>query len=820
MPRIKSKMQTSLRCCVSLILWGFLCRAEFPDCALGPLSGTKVCDTSLPFYERAADLVDRMTLEEKLKLTNNGSPGVARLGLPPYQWWSEALHGVADSPGVHFHKDGNFSCATSFPQPISLGATFDDDLVYNTTSVISTEARAFNNFGNAGLNYWTPNINPFKDPRWGRGQETPGEDAYHVQRYVFQAINGFQGAARQNFYDKHIAPLPNTLKIIPNCKHFAGYDLEDWNGVSRHTFNAIISQQDLVEYYLPSFQTCVRDARAVSVMCSYNRVNGIPVCANSYFLQTILRDLWGFKDYFGHVTGDCDAIQDIYDTHHYKSQPHEAAAAALKAGTDSDCGSFYPPYLNIAHKKGLVLESQLDIALIRLYSALVRVGYFDPPSAQSYRQLGWADVDTPRARQLARRAAQEGIVLLKNDGILPLEKRVRRIALVGPLANATIEMQGNYRGNAPFIISPLAAAKDLGYEVGYAYGCANFGTDESKFDTALHTATKADVVIFVGGIDNENEAETLDRTSIMWPGPQLDLIRKLERVGKPIIVVQMGGGQIDDTYLRDSETIHGLLWAGYPGQSGGSAILDVLTGVYAPSGRLPVTQYPAEYVNQIKMSDMTLRPSDHHPGRTYKWYEGNAVYPFGFGLHYTQFEYCWSRSKTRNFEIDDLIQTAHTFFKATPDRTPLTDLGLEVTNTGLVLSDHVVLLFMKSNASPLPSPTKQLVGFDRINDILPRTKRSATLHVNVGSIARVDDEGNAWLFPGTYEFIAGPSTDKSITVNISLIGKPRILSYWAQNKQADHDQGLFPITENSDVMSPNFFTWQKFKTYVPNWKLI
>lgn len=258
---------------------GALSLNTFPDCSSGPLSKLAVCDTSLDVTTRAQSLVNAMTFEEKVNNTQYNSPGVPRLGLPAYNWWSEALHGVAGSPGVEFADSGPFSYATSFPQPILLGATFDDDLIKQVATVVSTEGRAFGNAGRSGLDFWTPNINPFRDARWGRGQETPGEDPLHVSRYVYHLVDGLQNGIG-----------PANPKVVATCKHFAAYDLEDWNGVVRHSFNAEVSTQDLSEFYLPPFKSCARDARVDAVMCSYNALNGVPACADSYLLQTILRE--------------------------------------------------------------------------------------------------------------------------------------------------------------------------------------------------------------------------------------------------------------------------------------------------------------------------------------------------------------------------------------------------------------------------------------------------------------------------------------------------------------------------------------------------
>ncbi|KAH7304624.1 glycoside hydrolase superfamily, partial [Rhexocercosporidium sp. MPI-PUGE-AT-0058] len=274
----------------------------FPDCVNGPLAKNSICNKSLDGQTRAKALVSALTQAEKILNMQSASPGVSRIGLPAYDWWNEALHGVAISPGVNFSISGkDYSYATSFPMPITLGAAFDDDLVYKIATVISTEARAFSNGGQAGLDYWTPNINPYRDPRWGRGQETPGEDPFHASRYVASLIPGLQGA-----------PGSKYMKIAATCKHFAGYDLEVWNGVARYAFDAKISPQELRDYFLPPFQACARDSNVQSVMCAYNAVNGVPSCADSYLLQTILKEHWDWGNNDRYIVGDCDAVHNIY----------------------------------------------------------------------------------------------------------------------------------------------------------------------------------------------------------------------------------------------------------------------------------------------------------------------------------------------------------------------------------------------------------------------------------------------------------------------------------------------------------------------------
>ena len=423
--------------------------ASFPDCKSGPLSSFVICNQSFPSRQRAADLVSRMNTSEKITQMVNSASEIPRLGLPKFQWWSEALHGVAGSPGVHF--GGDLPAATSFPMPINLGAAFNMSLVHRMAEVISTEARAFNNEGRAGLIFFTPNINIFRDPRWGRGQETPGEDPFLTSEYVYALINGLQRGDDERY-----------LKIAADCKHYAAYDLEHWNGTDRTQFNAIVSDQDLLETYLPPFESCIHDAKVASIMCSYNAVNGIPSCANRFLLQTLAREAYHLD---GFVVSDCDAVGTIMGGHHYTTTVQDTVAVALHAGTDLDCGGFYAQHTQAALDNKTIVEADIDQALTRTFNVLVRLGYFDPPEQQSYRQLSKTDVDTTESRQLTLEAAQQSIVLLKNaNKALPLDinqLQNKKIALIGPTANATTLMQGNYHGTAPYLIDPVSAFRNL-----------------------------------------------------------------------------------------------------------------------------------------------------------------------------------------------------------------------------------------------------------------------------------------------------------------------------------------------------------------------
>lgn len=695
--------------------------------------------------DRAAAIVKPMTLDEKVANVGSSASGSARLGLPAYQWQNEALHGVAGSTGVQFQSPlgANFSAATSFPMPILLSAAFDDALVQNVATAISTEARAFANYGFAGLDFWTPNINPFRDPRWGRGMETPGEDAFRIQGYVLALISGLQGGINPDFF-----------RIIATCKHFAAYDVE--NGRTGNNLNP--TQQDMADYYLPMFETCVRDAKVGSVMCAYNAVDGIPACASEYLLQDVLRDSFGFTEDFNYVVSDCDAVENVFDPHNYASNLTEAAALSLNAGTDLDCGSSYN-VLNASVEAALTSEAALNQSLVRLYSALIKVGYFDQPS--EYKSLSWANVNTTQNQGLAHDAATEGMTLLKNDGTLPLSRTLSNVAVIGPWANVTTQMQGNYAGTAPFLVNPLDVFQQKWGNVKYAQGAAINSQDTSGFSAALSAASSSDVIVYLGGIDITVENEGFDRGSIVWPGNQLDLISQLANLGKPLVIVQFGGGQIDDSSLLSNSNVRSILWAGYPGQDGGNAVFDVLTGANPPAGRLPITQYPASYINNNNIQDMNLRPSNGIPGRTYAWYTGTPVLPFGYGLHYTNFSVSFQSINTAGTDVATIVNNAG----AVIDTSVFATLVVSVHNTGgkaNLASDYVGLLFLSStDAGPSPHPNKQLAAYGRAKSVGVGATQQLTLKVNLGSLARADTNGDRWIYPGDYKLtldVNGPQT--------------------------------------------------------------
>ncbi|GAW11810.1 hypothetical protein ANO14919_011620 [Xylariales sp. No.14919] len=741
----------------------------FPDCINGPdiLTSNLVCDCTASPAERAAALIKAWNITEKLANLVNNSPGTARLGLAPYEWWSEALHGVAGSPGVAFSTSGEYSGATSFASPILMSAAFDDELIYEVADTVSTEARAFSNAGRAGLDYWTPNINPYKDPRWGRGSETPGEDPFRIQEYVKALIKGLQGTE-------------DTTKVIATCKHYAAYDLERWHGIKRYDFDAIVTMQDLVEYYLPPFQTCARDSKVKSIMCSYNSVNGTPACGSTYLMETVLRDFWEWNDENQYVTSDCNAILNFHEDHNYTKTAAQSAAIALNAGTDTICEVWPNTDTVGAWNQTLLEESVIDRALRRLYEGLIRAGYFDTPEETSYRSLRWKDVNTTVAQELALRSAVDGIVLKKNDGLLPLQKRNASLALVGfwaGPATGSRAMLGGYAGVPSYYHTPTDAAQKLGFKTLTTTGPLNqsVSANDTWTTAALEAASKSDVIVYFGGNDMSIESEDLDRDTIAWPGAQLSLIDKLCALGKPCIVVELGD-QNDDTPLLVNGNVSAVIWAGFPGQDGGTAVFDILTGKSSPAGRLPSTVYPASYVDQVPLTDMTLRPSSASPGRTYKWYD-EPVLPFGFGLHYTTFNATFQGGGVANkqYEINDILKDCTLRYLDLCDFDPI---AISVKNTGDVTSDFVALAFVSGEYGPAPHPIKELAAFTRLKSIAAGKTSEANLNIKLAELARVDEVGNTVLYPGKYEILLDVPTQDQIV--FELTGEPKVLIEFPQ----------------------------------------
>ncbi len=817
-------------------------------------------NTALPIEKRVDDLVARMTLEEKVSQMMNAAAPIERLGIPAYDWWNETLHGVARA-----------GYATVFPQAIGLAATWDADLIHKVADVASTEARAKhhefarqNDRGRyKGLTFWSPNINIFRDPRWGRGQETFGEDPYLTARLGVAFVKGLQGDD------------PRYWKVVSTPKHFAVHSGPE---PERHSFDAAAGERDLQETYLPAFRATVVEGRAGAVMCAYNRLNGEPCCANQK-LTKLLRKEWGFT---GHVVSDCGAIDDIYKFHGVAKTEAEASAMSVKAGTDLSCGREYRALVK-AVKDGLISEAEIDTSLRRLMTARFRLGMFDPPEMVSYARIPISVVNAPAHGELALKAARESIVLLKNENnTLPLPKAIKTLAVIGPNADAPEVLLGNYNGQPLKSVTPLAgirekagsttkvlsalgstltgdagatvpasatpggfraeyfnnrelrgdpvmvrtdeqinfdwsrgrpapAVNEDGFSVrwtgkfvppetgqyqlgamaddgvrvyldgqllvdawtgnqasqirtvmkevnlvaGRAYNVrmeyyedirnaiAKFFWSFPQFSErltaeAVNLARQADAVVLVLGISPALEGEEMqvnvagfrggDRTDLALPKAQEDLLKAVTATGKPVTLVLLNGSALAVNWAN--ENVPAILDAWYPGEAGGTAIADVLFGDYNPGGRLPVTFYKS--VDQLPpFEDYRMQ------GRTYRFFQGEPLYPFGFGLSYTRFKYDNLKLSARSVKAGASLR-----------------VSVSVQNTGVRAGDEVVQLYLTDAAASVPVPIRSLAGIRRVF-LKPGEKQNLSFMLTPEQMTVIDDQGKRVIEPGEFLVTVG-----------------------------------------------------------------
>jgi beta-glucosidase len=821
-------------------------------------------DPSQPIDKRVDDLVSRMTLEQKASQLVNQARAIPELQVPAYDWWSEALHGVA-----------NAGTATVFPEPVGLAATFDDPLIHEMAIVIGTEARAKHDQAvragrrdiMEGLDFWSPNINIFRDPRWGRGQETYGEDPFLTGRMGVAFVTGLQGDD------------PKYFRVISTPKHYAVHSGPE---PTRHTIDIQVSKHDMEDTYLPAFRATVTTGKAESVMCAYNRVNGQPACANTFLLQDTLRGAWKFN---GYVVSDCDAIVDIFQGHHYTKSQAEAAAVAIKTGMDNECADFftitkdahdYQPFID-AVKQGLLTEADLDRSLKRLFTARMRLGMFDPPNMVPYANTPESEIDSPAHRQLALKTAQEAMVLLKNDGILPLTN-AKKILVVGPLAESVQVLHGNYAGTAShavtalegirkqfpgaqvsyqpgtnflrehpviptsalstedgqpglkaeyypganfagtpvvrvdpyvdlqrfhrdkhaltlpegmkdfsvrwtgYVIPPqtgtylvglsgsmhrlwfdnklivddavlhdpngqsveLQLTKGHRYPIKIEYGFGGFGTQltwlpvtSDPLVEAVNAARQADVVVAVVGITSRLEGEEMkvdlpgfrggDRTSLNLPEEEDVLLGALKGTGKPLVVVLMNGSALAVNWANDHA--NAIVDAWYSGEEGGTAIAQVLTGAYNPAGRLPVTFYKG--VEQLpEFEDYAMK------NRTYRYFTGQPLYPFGYGLSYATFEYSGLKLSNPQLQAGN----------------PL-DVEVDVKNTSKRGGDEVVQLYI-GFPKLAGAPLKALRGFTRVH-LNADEQKHVKLTLDPRDLSYVNDAGDRMVGAGEYVITVG-----------------------------------------------------------------
>jgi beta-glucosidase len=866
-----------------------ICGAVLPGALAQDAANPPYLNTNLPAEQRAADLVHRMTLQEKASQLVNVADAIPRLKIPAYNWWSEALHGVA-TEGV-----------TEFPEPVGLASTFDSPRIHEMGVAIGTEGRVTHiqavRAGRgammmAGLDFWAPNLNIFRDPRWGRGQETYGEDPYLTGRMGVAYVTGMQGDD------------PNHYRVIATPKHYAVHSGPE---PTRHMADVDISKHDEVDTYEPAFRAAITEGKAGSIMCAYNAINGEPACASEYLLQDQLRNKWGFQ---GYVVSDCGAVKDIFNGHHYEPTQAQASAISLIRGMDNECATGnpnghedveYKPYID-AVQQGFLTEDQMDTALIRLFTARIKLGMFDPPELDPYSKIDEKELSSPEHRELARKIGDESMVLLKNDGTLPLKPSVKKILVVGPLADQTSVLLGNYNGRPAKIVSvldgikaefpnatvtfvpgtpylrsdggepvpdsalttpdgkpglkavyskgggmrpmlpgsgsgpavtPLATrveknialtASNLPAEVaagqtfnvtwtgyitapdsgdyligahcdGFArvsidgkqvsmafrarggsgslgrvhlekgqkaeltvtYGnVTGFGNQGGQAQAppaqaqlvwakltnqpspeALAAAKTADVVIAAVGITSQLEGEEMpvnepgfhggDRTSIDLPKPEQDLLEAVASAGKPVVVVLTNGSALAVNWAK--EHTNAILDAFYPGEEGGTAVAQTLSGRNNPAGRLPVTFYTG--VDQLPpFDDYAMK------GRTYRYFEGEPLYPFGYGLSYTAFTYSGLTVPTAPVEAGRPMMAEVT-----------------VTNTGKRAGDEVAQLYL-SFPNVAGAPHLALRGFERIH-LEAGASRKVRFALSPRDMSMVTEKGVPIVAEGEYTLSVG-----------------------------------------------------------------
>ena len=649
---------------------------------------------SLDFESRAADLVSKMTLEEKISQLGDGAPAIPRLNIQEYHWWNECLHGVARA-----------GTATVFPQAIGMAASFDTDAMIEVAEIISSEARAkhheaqrnknYNIYN--GLTFWSPNINIFRDPRWGRGHETYGEDPYLTGQMGMQFVKGLQGSD------------PKYFKVVATAKHFAVHNGPEPN---RHSFNVLPSKRDLWETYLPAFKDLIMDAKVYSVMGAYNRVDGESASASWMLLNDILRKQWGFE---GYVVSDCGAINDIYSSHKIVNTEEEAAALGIRRGCDLNCGDVYQRALKKALSQGLVGVKEIDLSVYRLMLARMKLGMFDPIELVDYAKIPFETNNSKAHNEKALKMAQKSMTLLKNNGILPLNKSsIKKIVVIGPNANNLSALRGNYYGSASNPITIINGIKaqagsdiDIVFHKGVPLVTSQDNEPQVLSKEILKDIETADVAVFVGGLDASWEGEESnemrekngvdgfyagDRTKIELPEIQLNALKSIKKTGTPLIFILLAGSAISLNGLE--QELDAFLAAWYPGQRGGDAVADVLFGKYNPAGRLPVTFYSS--TNELAdFEDYNMRAGK---GFTYRYYKGEALYPFGHGISYTTFKYSnMIIDKTMIVDTDDIL------------------VSVKVKNSGDLDGEEVVQLYVKDVESTTWMPIKQLREFRRIS---------------------------------------------------------------------------------------------------------
>lgn len=663
--------------------------------------------------ELAEKLVSRMTLEEKASQLRFDAPAIERLNIPAYNWWNEALHGVARA-----------GTATVFPQAIALAAMFDDELLEEIGDAVSTEARARYNALDTegdkdiykGLTMWSPNINIFRDPRWGRGHETYGEDPYLAGRLGRAYVRGLQGKGK-------------TYKVAACAKHFAVHSgPEDL----RHHFNAEVSRKELFETYLPAFRELV-DEGVEAVMGAYNRVNGEPCCGSPTLLKDILRDEWGFQ---GHVVSDCWAVRDFHEGHKVTFRPEESVKLALENGCDVNCGCTYQHILE-AVQEGLLSEEYITRSAVRLFTVRYMLGILG--NGSEYDDIPYEKVECAEHLALAQRAARESCVLLKNDGILPLDRsKYATIGVIGPNANSRVALMGNYYGTSSRYVTMLEGIQDYvgdSARILYADGChlwkdrtEHLAQPGDRLAEARAVARRSDVVILVVGLDESLEGEehdegnsygSGDKADLLLPEPQRELAEQILALGKPVVTVLMAGSAVD--LQGCGEKSNAVLDVWYPGARGGKAVADLLFGEFSPSGKLPVTFYKNEALEEIgAFTDYSMT------NKTYRYYQGTPLYPFGYGLTYGD-------TAVVSYAIDGFMAR------------------VTAENRGSFDTDDVIEIFVHDETSPFATPNAKLCAFKRVH-LAAGERAEFEVALDKKAFTVINDEGEEAPGSGNYAF--------------------------------------------------------------------
>ena len=672
---------------------------------------------NLSSSERADDLIGRLTLEEKSKLMMDQSPAIKRLGIPEFHWWNEALHGV-----------GRNGTATVFPITMCMAASWNDALLQDVFTAVSDEARAKNQEAKKSgklkryqcLSFWTPNINIFRDPRWGRGQETYGEDPYLTSKMGLAVVRGLQGPKNSKY-----------RKLLACAKHFAVHSGPEWN---RHSFDVQqLPARDLWETYLPAFKTLVQEGNVAEVMCAYQRIDGEPCCGNNRFEHQILREEWGYK---GLITSDCWAIRDFYDKgcHEVSKDAAEASATAVRAGTDLECGSAYKA-LPEAVKRGEITEKELDKSLKKLIMARIELGDFDNDSLVEWTRIPSSVVACKKHKQMALDMARQGTVLLKNNGLLPLDKDAK-IVVMGPNANDAEMMWGNYNGTPTATMTILDGIHNYQPEARFIRGCGHTrNSDSLRVSDIIYAVRDADIVVFAGGISPRLEGEEMkvnevgfkggDRTDIELPKIQRQLLAALHDAGKKVVLVNCSGSAV--ALEPETSSCDAILQAWYGGEQGGTAVAEILFGDVNPSGKLPVTFYK----NTQQLPDFEEYKM---AGRTYRYMKEQPLFSFGYGLSYTTFEF-----GTPKYNAKKGVVT------------------VEVTNTGKRDGDEVVQVYIK-RIDDTEGPNKTLKAFKRVN-LKAGEKKVISIDFKRGNFEGWDPEYNVMrVVAGKYQMMVGNSS--------------------------------------------------------------